>query len=248
MTRRFGLIGFPLGHSFSQKYFTEKFAKEGIDARYDLFPIENVSMLDSLMDSMPELCGLNVTIPYKEQVLPFIDEMTDEAESVGAVNVIKIIRGSDGRRHLVGFNSDTYGFTESIRPLIRPQHKKALVLGTGGASKAVVASLKRLGLGYKLVSRHPEQDQISYSDINKELLDEYKVIVNASPVGMAPNVVNCPVIPYEALNSTHLCFDLVYNPLETMFLRKASQNGAVVKNGLEMMHLQAERAWAFWNK
>ncbi|MCQ2204365.1 MAG: shikimate dehydrogenase [Bacteroidales bacterium] len=244
----YGLIGMPLGHSFSQKYFTEKFNNEHIDSEYNLYPLEHIEDVVNLMDSHPDLVGFNVTIPYKQQIIPFLDELDPEAAEVGAVNVVKISY-VNGKRHLKGFNSDIYGFYNSIKPFIRPEvHHKALILGTGGASKAVRAMLAKLGLQYKFVSRSAKDGQFTYSQLNKEILDEYKVIVNCSPLGTFPNVDSCPDIPYEFITPDHLAFDLVYNPEETLFLRKAREHGAATKNGLEMLHLQAEGAWRYWNE
>lgn len=245
--RRFGLIGFPLGHSFSQKYFTQKFEADGTDARYDLFPLSSITELPKLLDDVDNFAGFNVTIPYKQDVMAYLDELDDQAREIGAVNVVKISY-EGGRRHLKGFNSDAYGFTESIRPMLGDSHKKALVLGSGGASKAVIYSLKRLGLTPVIVSRHVAPGLLTYADLNADVMTEYTVIVNASPVGMSPKVDACPDIPYEFLTPAHVCFDLVYNPEETLFLKKAKAQGAAVKNGLEMLHLQAEGAWLYWNE
>ncbi len=246
---RYGLIGKPLGHSFSQKYFTEKFSKEGIDARYDLFEIDRASDIYEVINRHNGMRGLNVTIPYKEDVLELLDGMDDEARAIGAVNVIAVKCDKAGSVSLLGHNSDVTGFVKSIEPLIKPTDKKALVLGTGGASKAVIYGLRnRLGIEPALVSRNPTDGQIGYTDINEDVMNEYTVIVNATPVGMYPKVENCPNIPYELITSKHVCFDLVYNPLETLFLKKAAAQGAAVKNGLEMLHIQADEAWAFWQK
>lgn len=246
--KRYGLIGYPLGHSFSQKYFTEKFDRECVDARYDLFPLESINELPGLIHDTEGLAGFNVTIPYKQDVIQFLDEMDDQAREIGAVNVVKITRQVNGAYRLKGFNSDAYGFTESIRPMLGPSHKRALVLGSGGASKAVIFSLRRLGVEPVVVSRRPSAGMLTYAAIDKEILMNYTVIVNASPVGMSPIIDVCPDIPYEFLTPRHVCFDLVYNPEETLFLQKASAAGAAVKNGLEMLHLQAEGAWKYWNE
>lgn len=246
--KRYGLIGYPLGHSFSQKYFTEKFDRECVDARYDLFPLESINELPGLIHDMEGLAGFNVTIPYKQDVIQFLDEMDDQAREIGAVNVVKITRQMNGAYRLKGFNSDAYGFTESIRPMLGPSHKRALVLGSGGASKAVIFSLRKLGVEPVVVSRRPSAGMLTYAAIDKEILMNYTVIVNASPVGMSPIIDACPDIPYEFLTPRHVCFDLVYNPEETLFLQKASAAGAAVKNGLEMLHLQAEGAWKYWNE
>lgn len=246
--KRYGLIGYPLGHSFSQKYFTEKFDRECVDARYDLFPLESINELPGLIHDTEGLAGFNVTIPYKQDVIQFLDEMDDQAREIGAVNVVKITRQVNGAYRLKGFNSDAYGFTESIRPMLGPSHKRALVLGSGGASKAVIFSLRRLGVEPVVVSRRASAGMLTYAAIDKEILMNYTVIVNASPVGMSPIIDACPDIPYEFLTPRHVCFDLVYNPEETLFLQKASAAGAAVKNGLEMLHLQAEGAWKYWNE
>ena len=239
---KYGIIGFPLGHSFSRGFFTEKFAREGIDAQYLNFEIPDVRMLLDVLRDNPELRGLNVTLPHKQAVIPMLDELSDEAREIGAVNVIRV---RDGK--LKGFNSDIIGFTESIKPLLKPHHKKALVLGTGGASKAICVGLTRLGLEWKYVSRTPREGMMTYEDITAETLQEYTVIVNCSPVGMFPKVDQAPAIPYELLTPKHLLFDCVYNPEDTLFMQKGRAQGATVKNGLEMLHLQAVASWKFWN-
>ncbi|WP_010662772.1 shikimate dehydrogenase family protein [Marinilabilia salmonicolor] len=246
--KTFGLIGYPLGHSFSQKYFTEKFKTENIEARYLNFPIENIRELPSLLEKHPYLAGLNVTIPYKQQVIEYLNEVDPVAREAGAVNVVKITW--DGSKPcLKGYNSDIIGFSRSIEPLLLPHHKKALILGTGGASKAVAYALKDLGLLYRFISRTPQHpSHVSYESLNEEILTEYTVIINTTPMGMAPKTDQCPAIPYNGITSRHLAFDLIYNPETTLFMQKCSQKGAVVKNGLEMLHLQAGAAWDIWNK
>lgn len=243
----YGLIGYPLGHSFSKLYFTEKFNKENINSIYNLFPIENINLVSDLISSNLDLRGFNVTIPYKQQIIPFLDEVEEEASAIGAVNVVKIIE-RDGKRILKGYNSDIYGFYESIRPLIKTCHKKALILGTGGASKAIAAMLRKLNIIYTFVSRSAKDGQLSYLDINAQIMKEYTVIINCSPVGMSPNVDEAPMLPYEYFTDEHIAYDLVYNPLETKFLKLAKEHGATTKNGLEMLYLQAERAWSIWQK
>lgn len=243
---KYGLIGYPLGHSFSEKFFTEKFAREHIDAQYRLYPMESVSKVSDLIAD-PDMRGFNVTIPYKQQIMPLLDELDEEAANVGAVNVVKIIR-ENGTTKLKGYNSDIYGFYESIRPFLKPQHKKALILGTGGASKAVCAMLKKLNIEYVFVSRSPKESQLSYDQIDSQTMNEYKVVVNTTPLGMSPNLDTCPPLPYELFTPEHLAFDLVYNPETTKFLRLAAEHGAATKNGLEMLHLQAIRAWEIWTK
>ena len=240
---KYGIIGNPLGHSFSKGFFTEKFAREGIDAQYLNFQIPEIGKLTDVLKENPELRGLNVTLPYKTDVIPFLDELSEEAREIGAVNVVQIRDG-----HLKGFNSDIIGFTRSIQPLLRPQHKKALILGTGGASRAIRVGLTRLGLEWKHVSRTPREGMITYDDITAETLRDYDVIVNCSPIGMFPKVDECPSIPYEFLTADNLLYDLVYNPETTLFMKKGALQGAIVKNGLEMLHLQAIASWEFWNE
>lgn len=240
---KYGIIGNPLGHSFSKGFFTEKFAKEGIDAQYLNFQIPEIGKLTDVLKENPELRGINVTLPYKTEVIPFLDELSDEAREIGAVNVVQIRNG-----HLKGFNSDIIGFTRSIQPLLKPHHKKALILGTGGASRAIRVGLTRLGLEWKYVSRTPREGMITYEDITAETLREYEVIVNCSPVGMFPKVDECPAIPYEFLTADNLLYDLVYNPEDTLFLKRGREQGARGKNGLEMLHLQAIASWEFWNE
>ena len=238
----YGIIGFPLGHSFSKGFFTEKFAKEGIDAQYLNFEIPDANMLLDILRDNPELRGLNVTLPHKQAVIPLLDELSDEAKEIGAVNVIRV---RDGK--LTGFNSDIIGFTESIRPLLQPHHKKALILGTGGASRAIRVGLTRLGIEWTYVSRTAREGMLTYAQLTPEVMKEYTVIVNCSPVGMFPKVDQAPNIPYELLTQRHLLFDLVYNPEDTLFMQKGRAQGATVKNGLEMLHLQAVSSWEFWH-
>ena len=275
----YGLIGYPLGHSFSRKFFTEKFAKEGIDAQYLNFEIPSIEEFPEIIKNNPELRGLNVTIPYKQQVMQYLDEISEEAKAIGAVNVVRIERPSpqpspimgretmrnagnkpDGlpikgdmseglRGSLIGYNSDVIGFVESIRPLLKAHHKKALILGTGGASKAIRYGLEeKLGMETLFVSRKAHEGMITYEKVTAEVMREYEVIVNCSPVGMYPHVDECPALPYEAMNENNLLYDLVYNPLETLFMKKGAEQGATVKNGLEMLHLQAIASWKFWGK
>ena len=244
----YGLIGYPLGHSFSRKFFTEKFEKEGIDAQYLNFEIPSIEEFPNIIKNNPELRGLNVTIPYKQQVMQYLDDISEEAKAIGAVNVVKCqLSTVNYQPHLTGYNSDVIGFVESIKPLLKAHHKKALILGTGGASKAIRYGLeKKLGLETLFVSRSTRERMITYEDVNAEVLKEYEVIVNCSPVGMYPHVDECPALPYEAMNENNLLYDLVYNPLETLFMKKGEVQGATVKNGLEMLHLQAIASWEFW--
>lgn len=247
MAELYGLIGFPLGHSFSAKYFAEKFASQNIDAEYRNFAIESIKNLPKILKNNSNLKGLNVTIPYKQQVMPFLDDIDEAAKRIGAVNVICVSRKGNQTK-LTGHNADVIGFTESLRPLLKPQHTKALVLGTGGASKAVIDGLQQLGILTQYVSRTRREGIIAYDDVTPEMLEEYKLVVNCTPLGMFPKVDDAPDIPYNSLGPEHLLYDLVYNPKETLFLQKGREQGATTKNGLEMLHLQAEASWNFWNK
>ena len=244
---RYGLIGHPLGHSFSLRFFNDKFVSEGIDAEYCNYDIEDLGRLPEIIAGTPSLKGLNVTIPYKQKVIPLLDDLSPEAKAVGAVNVIKVSRVG-GKTILKGFNSDTIGFTSSIRPLLRPSHHHhALVLGTGGAAKAVKHSLDRLGLKTQYVSRSRKPGCITYGDVTPAMVREYKVVVNCTPLGMFPNVNECPDLPYGDMDSNTLLYDLIYNPAETMFMRMGAKYGAAVKNGEDMLLLQAYASWDFWN-
>ena len=243
---KYGLIGYPLGHSFSIGYFNEKFDNENINARYINFEIPSIEDFIEIIDSNPELRGLNVTIPYKEQVIPYLDSLSPEATAIGAVNVIRVTHKGK-KTQLKGFNSDVIGFTRSIEPLLERHHKKALILGTGGASKAIDYGLRSLGLETKFVSRTKRDGILCYEDITADIIQEYNVIVNCTPLGMYPNVDSCPNLPYEAMDSHTLLYDLLYNPDETLFMTKGREQGAVVKNGLEMLLLQAFASWEFWN-
>lgn len=246
--RTFGLIGYPLSHSFSEGYFKEKFRKEGItDAVYKPFPLEYIEDFESLLERQ-ELDGLNVTIPYKEQVIPYLDELDEPVKTIEAVNTIKFLKAGDFP-YLKGFNTDVYGFLESLRPLLQPYHKKALVLGTGGASKAVTYVLKQLGINWIYVSRNPGQKEntIAYQDIDEELMQSAHLIINTSPLGMYPHTDKAPDIPYELLSERHILYDLIYNPEITKFMELGKQQHARVKNGYEMLVLQAEKSWEIWN-
>ena len=251
--KEYGLLGLTLGHSFSQKFFTEKFNREGIDAQYLNFEIPDISCLRDILFEHPCLEGLNCTIPYKETLLPYLDEITPEAQEIGAVNVVKIQRDPnfsggrcmDGIR-LTGYNSDIIGFTESISTFLKPHHRKALILGTGGAAKAIKVGLEKLGIDCTYVSRKGGKDRLTYAEITPLTLQEYHVIVNCSPVGMYPHTDEAPDIPYNALSPNHLLYDLVYNPEMTMFLKYGAQHGATVKNGQEMLELQAIAGWNIW--
>ncbi|WP_418877862.1 shikimate dehydrogenase family protein [Xylanibacter rarus] len=243
---KYGLIGYPLGHSFSKSYFNEKFENEGINAEYINFEIPTLDSLPEILASNPELKGLNVTIPYKEKVISYLDSISPEARAIGAVNVIRVDhKGND--TYLKGFNNDVIGFTKSIEPLLERFHKKALILGTGGASKAINFGLKSLGLETVFVSRFERPGTIQYSQITPDIIQEYNVIVNCTPCGMYPHIDECPQLPYEAMTSKNILYDLLYNPDETLFMKKGAQHGATVKNGLEMLLLQAFASWEFWH-
>ena len=247
--RLFGLIGYPLSHSFSAKYFAKKFESESIsDAEYRLFPLENISEITSLLKQHPELQGFNVTIPYKIAILPYLDELSEAVKSVGAVNCVKIEKNVSGVK-LTGYNTDVYGFRESLSPFLKPCHSNALVLGTGGASKAVCYTLQELGIRYTMVSRSGNGESIlDYSQLNEQIINGNLLIINTTPVGTFPDTDKCPDIPYQFLGSTHLLFDLIYNPSETKFLKKGIEAGATVINGSKMLELQAEKSWEIWNE
>lgn len=243
---KYGLIGYPLGHSFSIGYFNEKFQNEGIDAEYVNFEIPQIDMLSEVIASNPDLVGLNVTIPYKEKVISYLDYVSPEARTIGAVNVISVVH-KNKRVILKGYNSDVIGFTQSIKPMLEPFHKKALILGTGGASKAINYGLRSLGLETVFVSRFDRPGTIRYDRITPDDIHEYNVIVNCTPCGMFPHTNECPLLPYEAMDSHNLLYDLIYNPDETMFMHKGAEHGATVVNGLEMLLLQAFASWEFWH-
>ena len=244
-TNLYGLIGYPLSHSFSKKYFGDKFEREGItDCFYELFPIERIEDLPALINSLPNLRGLNVTIPYKEQVVSYLDELDESAKGVMAVNVIRV--ESD---RLIGYNSDVYGFDGSLQGLLdeeSAQPSGALVLGTGGASKAVAYVLEKRGLPFHFVSRRSGRNRLTYEELTEEIMNECSLIINTTPLGMSPKLDSFPDIPYHYLGEKHLLFDLVYNPEETTFMRKGKERGCATINGLKMLYLQAEKAWEIW--
>ncbi len=247
--KQYGLIGYPLSHSFSKKYFTEKFEKENIkNCEYNLFPISTINLFPQLIKDNPTLVGLNVTIPYKESVIPFLDALDETAKAVGAVNCIKILRDGDSLK-LIGFNTDVFGFRQSIKPFLEIQHEKALILGTGGASKAVAYVLKQLGIECYFVSRIKSKEKsFSYEELNENIINAFKLIVNCSPIGTFPNIHEAPAIPYQFISPSHLLYDLVYNPPKTEFLKRGKLQGASIVNGLSMLQQQAEEAWNVWNK
>lgn len=247
MSRKFGLVGYPLQHSFSQAYHNERFARWGLDAVYVNYELSDISSLRNIVGADNELEGLNVTIPYKQAVMTLLDEIDVTAKTIGAVNVIRIERSVEGVR-MIGYNSDYIGFRNSLSPLLQSSHTCALVLGTGGASKAVCAALQDMGLTVRLVSRTPQEGQLGYDALTAQVMAEHTVVVNTTPLGMYPHIDSCAPIPYDMLTHRHLCYDVVYNPAETLFMRQAASRGATVCNGLDMLYGQADAAWEIWNK
>lgn len=243
----YGLIGYPLRHSFSIDYFNHKFHAEDINAEYVNFEIEDIGDLMEIIAEEPRLNGLNVTSPYKEQVLPYMNHLDESAEVVGAVNVIKFVRQDKGLE-LHGYNSDVMGFLRSVQPLINEERKQAMILGTGGAAKAVAHALRQLGVEVSFVSRQKTAHTLVYEEITKNMVHANKLIINATPLGKFPDVDKCPDFPYKFLTKEHLCYDLVYNPDETLFMKKSLQAGAQVKNGLEMLLLQAFESYSIWTR
>ena len=247
--KKYGIIGYPLTQSASPAFFNSKFEQECIDARYIPFEIESVDELPSILQEHPELQGFNVTIPHKIAVMKYLEYMSEEAKAINAVNVVKVMRDTDGKAHLYGYNSDVIGFSRSIKPLLKEHHRKALVLGTGGASKAIVYALEQLRIECQSVSRTASDQAIAYSDITTEIMESHSVIVNCTPLGMVGHGIDqCPDIPYSLINDKHLLYDIVYNPEDTLFLQKGAMQGAATKSGYEMWYLQALASWEIWNK
>ena len=243
--KRFGLLGRNISYSFSKGHFTTKFEKEKYQGyTYENFDIQEITVFPEIIKNTEHLKGLNVTIPYKEEVIPFLDKLSKKAKKIGAVNTIKITK----KGKLKGYNTDYFGFLKSLKPLLQPHHKKALILGTGGASKGVAFALEELGIEYKFVSRKASENAIDYSQINAKTFQEYQIIINSTPIGTSPNIEACPDIPYELFTDQHIAYDLIYNPAETQFLKNAAARGAQIKNGLDMLIFQAEKAWEIWNK
>ncbi len=243
--RQYGLIGKNISYSFSKKYFTEKFTLGNlVDCMYDNFDIPTIEDFPAVIANNPDLKGLNVTIPYKETIIPYLAKLSKNAAQIGAVNVIRFTK----KGKLKGYNSDYYGFMKSLEPLLQPHHKKALILGTGGAAKAVAFALDKLGILYTFVTRESKEGMIDYDRINATTFDNYHIIINCTPLGTSPNTKEFPPLPYAFFTDKHIAFDLIYNPEETQFLKKAKKKGAVTKNGYEMLVLQAEKAWKIWNK
>lgn len=247
--RTFGLIGQPLSHSFSKKYFTEKFEREGIlESHYKLFPLESSKEFQSLIAEQKNLIGLNVTIPYKQEIIPYLHELDQVAEAIGAVNTIKIERKGNGKVKLKGYNTDALGFQQSLKPFLAKEHERALVFGSGGAAKAVCYVLNQLGIPFFIVSRNPSgEKEISYSDLDQTSISRFQLLINCTPIGMFPNINQTLPISMESIGENHLVYDLIYNPIETKFLAKAKEKRAITLNGLSMLKLQAEAAWNIWN-
>ncbi len=241
MPALYGIIGYPLSHSFSPAYFKKKFSALGIDALFESFPIASADEFPALLAAHPGLLGLSVTIPYKELIIRYLDDVDNRAQEAGAVNCIKI---KDGLKK--GYNTDIAGFEQSLVPLLSQQHDRALVLGTGGASKAVAYVLGQLGIPFKVVSRSKRDNCLTYDEVTGEIISAYKLIINTTPAGMYPNINDAPALPYSALGAQHLLYDLIYNPVETKFLRLGKEHGCQVKNGYEMLHLQADASWEIW--
>ena len=243
----FGLIGYPLGHSFSVPYFKQKFEDEGIDAEYRNFPLEQISDFEKLVKREPKLVGLNVTVPYKQKIIPYLDALNPTARSIGAVNTIFFCR-KEGRLSLLGYNSDVLGFERSLKEHLKEKHKLALVLGSGGSSKAVIHVLDGLGIPFQIVSRKMGEGLLSYDQLDREIMETHSLIINTTPLGMHPKIDSYPEIPYEMITPRHLLFDLVYNPEKTRFLSIGQEQGASIINGSDMLVYQAEGSWEIWNK
>lgn len=242
---KFGLIGKHISYSFSKEYFNHKFQKENIHASYENFDLETIEKLPSVLKNVSNLKGLNVTIPYKESVIPYLDKLDKKAKKIGAVNTIKIT----SKGQLKGYNTDCYGFKKSLKPLLKSHHKRALILGTGGASKAISYTLNKLNIDSKLVSRKASKiGHFTYNALTENLISNHQIIINCTPLGTFPNVTDCPKIPYQALTKNHILYDLIYNPTETQFLALGRKQGATTINGLNMLKLQANKAWTIWNK
>ncbi len=245
--RQFGLIGYPLGHSFSVPYFTSKFSREKVDSEYKNYPLEDISQFESLVKDEPHLRGLNVTVPYKQSIIPYLDALSRTARTIKAVNTINFCR-RDGRLALIGHNTDVHGFKRSLQEHLQKHHTKALVLGTGGSSRAVTYVLKELGIEYTPVSRNRGEDRVTYDDLREDTVAQCPLIINTTPLGMHPGVDGFPDIPYNGIRPGHLLFDLVYNPEKTRFLAMGEEKGAHIVNGYDMLVYQAESSWEFWNR
>jgi len=245
LQKTYGLVGKNIAYSFSKKYFTERFLKTNAShCAYENFDISEIQQFTEVLKNNPNLVGLNVTIPYKEAILPYLDSLSKKSAEIGAVNVIRFTKSGK----LKGYNSDAYGFKKALEPMLQEHHKKALILGTGGASKAVAYALKELGILYTFVSREATENTIDYTRINATTFDNFQIVINCTPLGTSPNVKESPPIPYQFFTEKHIAFDLIYNPEETQFLKKAKQKGAIIQNGMAMLAFQAEKAWQIWNK
>lgn len=240
--RQFGLLGKGIAYSFSKSYFTDKFKHENIiDCVYDVFDLKTIDEVDGLFE-LTDLIGFNVTIPYKQEIIPYLDELSPEAKAIGAVNTVLLCNGKK-----IGHNTDYFGFKKSLEPLLNEEHKKALILGFGGAAMAVAYSLSELDIPYRVVSRNPKDGDLSYDDLDETIMNEHQLIINCSPVGTFPNITQAPTIPYNYISRKHLLYDLIYNPSKTEFLRLGEEKGAIIQNGHEMLILQADKSWEIWN-
>ena len=245
ITKEYGIIGHPLVHSYSPTFFNQKFAEKGIKSQYSAFDIDSIEQFPDIVSSHPLMRGFNVTIPYKQAVMPYLNEIDNNAKAIGAVNVVKVEQ-RDGKPYLTGYNSDWYGFTQSIQPLLQPWHTKALVLGTGGASKGIVYALQQMGISYTFVSRAAQEGMLTYEDLSAEVMQAHSIIINTTPVGTFPHTKECPNIPYELITEKHLVYDLIYNPIRTLFLHQAETKGATICNGWSMFVHQALRSYEIW--
>jgi shikimate dehydrogenase len=247
--RQFGLIGFSLQHSFSKQFFSDKFGrKNNTDCVYENFELKTIDEFPKLLTTNTNLAGLNVTLPYKQRIIKFLDSLDDEARDIGAVNVIKFEKGVDGKNKLIGYNSDHYGFAKSLKEILPKGTISSLILGVGGGSKAVAYALKKMNIPFKIVSRKPNEGELSFDKVSNEIINTHHLIINTTPLGMSPNVKSFPPLPYGQLTEKHILFDLAYNPDETVFLKKGKEKGATTLNGLKMLHYQAERSWKIWNR
>lgn len=245
MEYKYGLLGKNISYSFSRKYFAEKFSKLELSKySYENFDIPEIEEFPNIIKSIPHLKGFNVTIPYKESILPYIDKLSKKAKKIGAINCVKVTK----KGTLKGYNTDWYGFKKSLEPLLQSHNTKALILGTGGASKAVAFTLEQLNIDFKYVSRQRTTTNLQYEDLNEAIFQEYTIIINCTPIGTFPTIDACPALPYEHFSAQHIAYDLIYNPEETTFLKIAKEKGATIKNGYDMLVFQAEKAWEIWNK
>ncbi|REJ83504.1 MAG: shikimate dehydrogenase [Bacteroidetes bacterium] len=247
--KKYGLFGYPLEHSYSKKFFTEKFMREDRDdCVFENYESKDIYDLKKIIHENPNLMGLNITLPFKQDVIPMLDQLDDISQKIGAVNTIRILRQDHGKFELHGFNTDAWGFELAIRPILRPHHRRALILGTGGSAKAVSFVFRKLNIEHFFVTREESRFHYSYADLNQNAMKAFQVIVNTTPLGMYPDIDSCPNIPYEFLTHKNLCFDLIYNPAQTKFLERSKEAGAFIHNGFRMLRLQAEKSWEIWNE